>query len=271
MRVEERLRRRRERAAAALVDRVRGVDQVACDSSTSHSAPFASPPSSSAVSARMMSRSGTSALLLASAAGWRRRSTPSPCRRRAAAEEVAVLLVEHERIARPVGAARRDDVEVREQEDRLRASSRRGRDSARRGCPCRLAAGIEHLHVARRKAGGAEARGHRLGGLRHGADGVDGVDLDELACRSRARARWCGVRVAGEGGGADCAPTDVAASTRSAAARRRVATGASGTCGGGMRRRKTWVSAARIPDPSPAASARWRRSSRSCTSTASSA
>ena len=95
---------------------------------------------------------------------------------RAAAVEVAVLLDERERdrSTSPRAAPRRR----RGGRGAGSASACRRRGTARRDCPC--VGGREDLHVLGREAGGAQARGHRLGRLRVVADRVGRVDLDQL-------------------------------------------------------------------------------------------
>jgi hypothetical protein len=83
--------------------------------------------------------------------------------RRAAAEEVAALLVQRERVARPVGAVGGHHVEVREQQDRLARRAAAGRAAApavaHDEVPLRrLPRRHEQLHVRRREPAARKRR-----------------------------------------------------------------------------------------------------------------
>jgi hypothetical protein len=200
--VEERTRvgaARGQRAAAALVHRVRRVDQRAVLRQQELDAVRVAPLLVGRQREDQVAVGRPPLALVAQQVGDEHR------RHRlvvggAAAQEVAVLLVQHERVARPVGAVGRHHVEVRQQQDRLRRGASRAaaaavaHDQVALG---RLAGRHQQLHVARREAGRAEATRHRLRGARRGAHRVDGVDLDQLLVH---RARELLVRGAGGGG-----------------------------------------------------------------------
>src|SRR5712671_1331739 len=95
---------------------------------------------------------------------------------RAAGIEIAVLLRQLERLARPVLAAGRHDVEMRHQQDRL---ARAG--AAQPGDQIALARRrLEYVDVGVRKTGSLETRRHRLRRTRGVAGRGHGVDLDKL-------------------------------------------------------------------------------------------
>jgi hypothetical protein len=168
-------------AAAAFVDRVLGVDQIAMV--------LDQPVDAVEVAAFLVGGERENQIAIGRVAFLPEPNQVGDELRRhrlvvagAAAVEEAVPLQEDERIERPVLALRFDDVEVGEQEQRL----------AR---PCTWSPGSrtpaqdeialprirsEHLHVGGWEAGGLEPRRHRLGGLRVVADRIGGVDLDQL-------------------------------------------------------------------------------------------
>jgi hypothetical protein len=98
---------------------------------------------------------------------------------RAAAVEEAVLLEERERVERPVFALGFDDVEMRQQENRLAA--RAGASAPSQDEVALLRVRSEHLDIGSGEARGFEPCRHRLGGLGDVAcRRVGRVDLDEL-------------------------------------------------------------------------------------------
>ena len=116
----------------------------------------------------------------------------------AAAVEEAVLLDERERIHRPVLALRFDDVEVREEKERLaRAGAAVAEDQV---ALARI--GSEDLHVGGGEARRLQPRRDRLGRLRDVAGGrVGRVDLDQLLVNlPRARIVRTGLRGDDRGG-----------------------------------------------------------------------
>src|SRR5690348_9426367 len=108
-----------------------------------------------------------------------------------AAVEVAVLLEKGERIDRPIRPARRDDVHVREDDDRLPAGP--GSPVARHEVAVLRVGADEHLDVRSRESGGQEPSGHGAGRARRVAERIGRIDLDELA-EDVARQRSIGRR-----------------------------------------------------------------------------
>ncbi len=113
----------------------------------------------------------------------------------AAPVEVAVFLNELERIGGPVFAARFDDVEMADEEDRFALT---GAVDARDEIFLAVV-GAGDDDVIASEAGIAQARGHRFGGGGYVADGVGRVDFDELLKDfARQRIGWCRFETAPE-------------------------------------------------------------------------
>src|SRR5216683_6223106 len=95
---------------------------------------------------------------------------------RAPAVEVAVFLDEFEGIGGPVRSERFDDIQVPDEKDRFAFSgSAKTRDKV-----LLPFIGAGYLDIALGETSVAQTLGHRFGGGRHVANGVGGVDLDEL-------------------------------------------------------------------------------------------
>ena len=98
---------------------------------------------------------------------------------RAAAVEEAVLLGEGEGIERPVLAPRLDDVEMREQDDRLLRAGFRTAQAGDEVVVLRIR-GTDHLNIGGGKATVNQPVGDRLRGDRRAAARPGRVDVDEL-------------------------------------------------------------------------------------------
>ena len=99
---------------------------------------------------------------------------------RAAAVEVAVLLVEHERVHRPVFTLRRDDIEMGDEQDRLaRALATITNDQVAFGLGLFLAA-ADNLDVHLGEARGQEPHRHPLGSDGRAPGRMRRVGLDQL-------------------------------------------------------------------------------------------
>ena len=165
------------RIAGVHVEHVRRIDQIAMMAEQ----PFDAVVIAAAFFARRQREDqvavGAISLLLESQERGDQNGRPILDVLRAAAVEVAVLLHEGERIHRPVFALRLDDVEMREQEDRLfptRPAKPRDKIAVLRTFE------TDDLHVRRWKPRIAESLGHRVGGDGGAAARASGVDVDEL-------------------------------------------------------------------------------------------